>query len=207
MAKKIYLTRHGQTDFNKKGIVQGSGIDSDLNDTGRAQAEAFFRVYQKVPFDKLYVSALKRTHQSMRGFLEKPVPVTILPELNEISWGKQEGIMVNEERNVYYQQMIHCWQAGDTGMAIEGGESPEQVAIRMKRALQHILSNTSEKNVLICMHGRAMRIMLTVMLNYPLRCMDMFKHSNLCLYVLTYTGSMFVVDRYNDTSHLPASQG
>ncbi|NDE62419.1 MAG: histidine phosphatase family protein, partial [Cyclobacteriaceae bacterium] len=41
--KKIYLVRHGQTDYNLQGVVQGSGIDAPINATGRAQAEAFFR--------------------------------------------------------------------------------------------------------------------------------------------------------------------
>ena len=40
--KTIYLIRHGETDFNRQGIVQGSGVDSDLNELGLAQAEAFF---------------------------------------------------------------------------------------------------------------------------------------------------------------------
>ena len=65
MIKKIYLTRHGQTDYNLKGVVQGSGIDADLNATGRAQANAFYQAYKDHPFDKLYVSGLKRTFQSM----------------------------------------------------------------------------------------------------------------------------------------------
>ncbi|EJF08716.1 histidine phosphatase family protein, partial [Pontibacter sp. BAB1700] len=33
--KKIYLIRHGQTDFNLQGIVQGSGVDASLNELGR----------------------------------------------------------------------------------------------------------------------------------------------------------------------------
>jgi probable phosphoglycerate mutase len=57
--KTIYLIRHGETDFNRQGIVQGSGVDSDLNELGRAQAEAFFQSYQNVNFDKVYTSALK----------------------------------------------------------------------------------------------------------------------------------------------------
>ena len=202
MTKKIYLTRHGQTDFNRMGIVQGSGIDSDLNELGRAQANAFFKTYQNVPFDRLYVSGLKRTHQSMHGFLEKPVPHKELHDLNEISWGNREGIPVDEEGNAYYKNMIRSWQEGKTDVAIEGGENPQQVALRMKRALRHILDQEHERQILICIHGRAMRVMLTVMLNYPLHSMDLFEHSNLCLYQLTYTGSMFILDRYNDTNHL-----
>lgn len=42
--KKIYIIRHGQTDFNLKGIVQGSGVDSSLNDFGVAQSRAFLKL-------------------------------------------------------------------------------------------------------------------------------------------------------------------
>lgn len=202
MIKKIYLTRHGQTDFNKKGIVQGSGIDSDLNDLGRAQANAFYSAYGDVSFDKVYVSALKRTHQSVQQFIDKPLPYEQLADLNEISWGDREGVPVDAEGDAYYHAMLKSWQQGNVDVGIEGGESPVQVAERMKNALTHVLSQSAEKNILICMHGRAMRVMLAVMLNYPLKCMDMFQHTNLCLYELSYTGGMFSVDRYNDTSHL-----
>lgn len=202
MTKKIYITRHGQTDFNKKGIVQGSGVDSDLNETGRAQAAAFYKEYGDYPFDKLYVTALKRTHQSMQGFIDSGMPMEILPELNEISWGVREGIPVDEEGNRYYLNMIKGWQEGNTDMAIEGGESPEEVAARLREGMAKIMANSDEKEVLICMHGRSMRVLMTVLLNYPLKCMDLFEHKNLGLYVVEYTGSMFKLLKYNDTSHL-----
>jgi broad specificity phosphatase PhoE len=64
--KSIYLIRHGETDFNRRGVVQGSGVDSLLNEWGEAQAAAFFNAYQHVPFDKIYTSDLKRTHQVIR---------------------------------------------------------------------------------------------------------------------------------------------
>lgn len=202
MTKKIYITRHGQTDYNRKGVVQGSGIDADLNETGQAQAAAFYSRFKDHPFDKLYVSALKRTHQSMKGFIDAGLKTEILPELNEISWGVREGIPVDEEGNRYYQNMIKDWQAGKTEMAIEGGESPIEVAERLKLGVQKIMSATDEKEVLICMHGRSMRVLMTVLLNYPLNCMDLFHHKNLGLYVLEYTDTMFKLVRYNDTSHL-----
>ena len=40
--KTLYIVRHGQTDLNKKGIVQGRGRDTDLNKEGRRQADMFF---------------------------------------------------------------------------------------------------------------------------------------------------------------------
>jgi probable phosphoglycerate mutase len=44
--KLIYIIRHGETDFNKLGIVQGSGIDSDLNPRGVQQAANFYAFYK-----------------------------------------------------------------------------------------------------------------------------------------------------------------
>nr|HAD52338.1 histidine phosphatase family protein [Algoriphagus sp.] len=69
--KKIYLVRHGQTDFNLRGVVQGSGIDAPINDTGRAQAKAFFEAYQNIAFDQVYHTALIRTRQSIESFISK----------------------------------------------------------------------------------------------------------------------------------------
>jgi broad specificity phosphatase PhoE len=84
--KTIYLIRHGETDYNRRGVVQGSGVDSDLNEMGRAQAMAFFQAYQHVPFQKIYISGLKRTYQTVESFIELGMPYEKLTGLNEISW-------------------------------------------------------------------------------------------------------------------------
>lgn len=199
--KKIYLIRHGQTDFNLKGIVQGSGIDSSLNATGRAQAQAFYLNYKHVPFDKVYTSALNRSIESVQHFIDDGLKHKALSGLNEINWGTREGVEITPEEDAYYHSVIKAWQDGQTDLEIEGGESPIQVKERQKKALQHIL-NSDEETILICMHGRAIRILLCLMLNYPLRCMDLFEHHNLGLYKLTYTGSMFCLDDYNNIQHL-----
>ena len=194
--------RHGQTDLNLRGIVQGSGVDSSLNDTGRAQAAAFYDMYKHVPFDKVYTSALKRTKESVARFIDAGLPTEALPGLNEISWGKKEGEPITPEEDKYYHHMLSEWQNGNTSLRIEGGESPDEVIQRMKPAVDHILKQENERNVLVCMHGRAIRILLCYLLNYPLKSMDMFEHENSCLYILNYTGSMFNVELYNNVTHL-----
>ncbi|MCU0382903.1 MAG: histidine phosphatase family protein, partial [Cyclobacteriaceae bacterium] len=130
--KKIYLIRHGQTDFNLRNIVQGSGVDSSLNDTGRAQADAFYRAYKHVPFQAVYTSALRRTTESVKGFIDAGIRHQSLKGLNEISWGKKEGQPITPEEDAYYHHMLKQWQEGKTDLRIEGGESPEEVVERMK---------------------------------------------------------------------------
>ena len=177
-------------------------MDSDLNDNGRAQAQAFFNHYKDVPFDKVYTSTLKRTRQTVQGFLDLGIPSEALSGLNEISWGTKEGFKITPDEDQYYHYMLQQWQVGNTTLRIEGGESPDDVVVRMKPAIDHIMSKTAEKTILVCMHGRAIRIILCMLLNRPLKSMDMFEHENLCLYLLQHTADGFKIELHNDVSHL-----
>ncbi|MCR5889232.1 histidine phosphatase family protein [Hymenobacter sp. J193] len=200
--KKIYLIRHGQTDFNVQGIVQGSGVDSDLNAAGRRQATQFFAAYQHVPFAKVYTSGLRRTHQSVQGFLELGLPHEQHPGLNEISWGVREGTRITPEEDEEYHYVLQQWRLGNTSLAMLGGESPDEVAARQRPVIDLLVSRPEEETVLVCMHGRAMRVLLCQLLGYPLSQMDSFEHHNLCLYKLHYTGSLFTVRSFLDLRHL-----
>lgn len=206
ISKKIYLIRHAETDLNREGIVQGSGVDASINDFGRKQANKFYAKYKLIPFDKVYTSKLKRSIQTVEKFINNGIPHQSLIGLNEINWGIGEGMPFNSKADKYYYSVISKWQSGETDFPIEGGESPEDVMARQKPALEEILSNGNDQNILICMHGRAMRVFLCLMLNYPLSLMDVFQHNNLCLYILNYTGSIFTIETFNDTSHLNSLQ-
>ncbi|MDA0314442.1 MAG: histidine phosphatase family protein [Bacteroidetes bacterium] len=200
--KKIYLLRHGQTDYNLQGIVQGSGIDAPINAMGSAQAAAFFEAYSTISFDQLYHSALIRTKQSIQGFIDLGIPVEVLPELNEISWGEYEGTPMTPKEGEYYRMMLHQWQQGNLDYAMAGGESPNSVAERLNRAIQQIIHGPGN-TILVCMHGRAMRIFLSLICQTPLKDMDQYEHGNLCLYLLQQEEEGgFVLLNQNDQDHL-----
>ncbi|MEL7146198.1 MAG: histidine phosphatase family protein [Bacteroidota bacterium] len=201
-SKNLFIVRHGQTDYNKKKMVQGSGIDAPLNQEGRAQARCFYQAYRNYPFDKIYVSGLIRTKESVEEFINDGIPYEALEGLNEISWGTQEGLPFNEESHENYLSVTQSWEEGNLDLRVGGGETPTEVMKRQQAAFQQIMSATAEKNVLICMHGRAMRVLLCWLLNYPLSNMDKFPHENLCLYKLHWSGSVFTVDSINDQSHI-----
>lgn len=196
------MVRHGQTDYNLKGVVQGSGIDAPLNQNGQMQAKAFFEAYRNVRFEKVFYTGLQRTKQSMQGFLDLGIPNEAVPELNEISWGKYEGVPMTPDENRYYLDMLERWASGDLEYAIEGGESPILVANRLQKGMSHILKQP-ESTILICMHGRAMRVLLSILLGYDLRFMDVFLHQNLGLYVLVRSElGLFRLEKYNCGEHL-----
>lgn len=200
--KNIYIIRHGQTDFNLKGIVQGSGVNASLNAFGQQQAAAFHQHFNQVPFDKVYTSELIRTHESVKDFISEK-PHEVYSELNEISWGVFEGKEVNAADKAVFTQLVDGWKQGDVHKALENGESPFDVAKRQKQFVPYLLERPDEEQVLICMHGRAMRIFLCVLLDLPLTEMDRFPHGNLCLYQLEMepSGKMNLV-KTNATEHL-----
>lgn len=199
-AKKIYLVRHGQTKFNKLGVVQGRGIDASLDETGREQAKMFYEEYKNVPFQKVYISAMKRTYESVSRFIDDGIPYDIEEGLDEISWGDHEGAEASEERNIYFRETVNAWHGGETDLKIEGGESPEDVAARQRPVLDKILS-APEDLILVCMHGRAMRIILCLFLDIPLHQMDQFEHANLGLYVLEVDDAGVKIKYHNSTEH------
>jgi probable phosphoglycerate mutase len=201
-SKKIYLIRHGQTDYNLQNIVQGSGVNSCLNQTGLDQAACFFQKYQQIPFNKVYTSALQRTVQSVQSFIDLGIPHEAHASLNEICWGKKEGKKVQPDDDDEYTRLILDWTSGNLEARIEGGESPGEVAARMDTFIDLMLSRPNEKTILVCMHGRAMRVLLCRLLHYPIQHMDLFEHHNLCLYQIFYTGSMFTIRQHKDISHL-----
>lgn len=199
--KKIYLIRHGETDNNKNKILQGGNTDISLNDVGRKQSTHFYTAYKILPFQKIYTSALKRSIESVEKFIADGIPHTISKELNEISFGIYDGIACSEGRNSLYQKLTKEWENGNLRAKLEGGEHPLEVKSRLEKFITSIISK-EEELILICMHGRAMRIFLTIILNYDLKDMSVFTHTNLGLYIINYTGSIFNIEQFNNTSHL-----
>ncbi|MBK0379478.1 histidine phosphatase family protein [Mucilaginibacter segetis] len=203
--KTLYIVRHGQTDLNKLGIVQGRGRDTDLNDEGRKQARQFFDAYKNVPFDKIYISELKRTQQSIQSFIDWGLPYEKLSGLDELAWGIHEGEPSTPDTKAAFLHIMRHWVEGRLDEKFENGESPNEVKERQLVALNTIMSHPEEKNVLICMHGRAMRLFLCVLTGKPLTEMDNFPHQNLVLYKVTYDGNKFEIVDFNNADHLKHS--
>jgi probable phosphoglycerate mutase len=205
MQKTLYIVRHGQTEYNKLGIIQGRGVDTDLNDEGRKQAQQFYAAYKYVPFDKAYISALKRTKQSIQPFLDGGLPFERLSGLDELAWGIHEGQLPTPENKAAFLQIMRDWLDGNLDSKFEGGESPNEVEIRQREALEVIMSHPEEKTVLVCMHGRAMRLLLCILTGKPLSEMDNFPHQNLVLYKVVYDGQQFAIVDFNNAEHLKQS--
>lgn len=201
--KELYIIRHGQTEHNAKGIVQGRGVNLSLNDKGRRQAEAFYKAYGHIPFEIVYTSSLIRAQESVARFTDKGIPHKAFAELDEISWGDFEGAHSTMESNGEFQNLLARWKAGDIhAKPTPSGESPFELQQRQKRFLEHLL-NTPEQKILIATHGRFIRAFMCTLTGTPLSEMEKFDHVNLCLYkVNLHDDGKFEIELSCEQEHL-----
>lgn len=195
---KLYIIRHAETEYNRRGIIQGSEVDSDINDIGESQANSFYEYYKDIIFDKIYVSDLKRTFQTIRRFTENGSSYEKLKEFNEISWGVNQGKSDDLED---YSKLIDTWLAGNLDNKFEEGESPNEMSIRLIKGFNKVLDDDYD-TVLLCIHGRALRILLSKIIDNDLTKMDKYVHSNTGLYILEYKNYKYEILGSNLRDHL-----
>jgi probable phosphoglycerate mutase len=200
--KEIYCIRHGQTEFNALGIVQGSGVDTDLNDKGRAQAQAFYNFYQHIDFDVVLVSTLKRTYQTVEQFIQKGIPHERFAHIDECSWGIHEGQPSSPEMHAKYKWLAEEWTTGDLNARLEGGESALDLKKRLIPFLE-LLRDRPERKILMCAHGRIIRAFISLIKTGDVRHMEYIPHRNTGLYKIVYDLDAFSVILENDARHLP----
>ena len=195
---KLYIIRHAETEYNRKGIIQGSEVDSDINDVGESQANSFYEYYKDINFDKIYVSDLKRTFQTIRRFTENGSSYEKLKEFNEISWGVNQG---KSDGLGDYARLIDTWLAGNLDNKFEEGESPNEMSVRLVKGFNKVLDDDHD-TVLLCIHGRALRILLSKIIDNDLTKMDKYVHSNTGLYILEYKNGKYEILGSNLRDHL-----
>ncbi len=182
-------------------MVQGRGVNASLNSNGIEQATKVGEHLSLINFDSVFTSELIRTKETVGQFKLNGTPVSSHDGFDEISWGNQEGKVASYDAKNLYADTVNGWRRGELNLNVGGGESPLEVMARQKDAMKTVLDSDSE-NTLICMHGRAMRVLLCWILNYPLNYMDGFPHQNCSYYVIEQRLESFYLKAFNQTDHL-----
>ncbi len=151
---KLYVTRHGQTDFNKQDRILGT-TDIDINETGLQQAHELAEKVAGLNVDIMIVSPMKRTQTTAHIVAEKTgLPIITEPRLREWDYGEYETL----------PRFTEGFEESKINFAMrmgKNGESVLQLAHRIYSALDDIIKNYSNKNVLIVCHGGVCRIINT----------------------------------------------
>src|SRR5437868_6464341 len=167
----LYIIRHGETQLNKQGIVQGRGVDAALNAKGHVQAEQFHSAFKEEGFEMVFSSSLRRTHETIAPFVADGLEWEQYPELDEIDWGIFEGKRATRDFKHEYYELLKQWESGVHTARIKNGESPVEVKTRQQKFIR-LWEMRKEEKTLVCMHGRAMRILLAWLVNDDLSTMD-----------------------------------
>ncbi len=199
--KHIYIVRHGETDQNRLGIVQGRGIDSHLNETGLWQAKAFFHHYNSIDFERIYCSSQLRSYQTIQNFVNDTRILHKDERIDEINWGEHEGKAGDEELMLKYDRIIQSWSNGNYHDRADGGESALDLFIRLQGFFID-LHEAEFNTALICTHGRTLRVLICLIKELPLSFMEQIKHQNTGLYQAIYHQGSWDVVLENDCSHL-----
>lgn len=147
---KIYLTRHGETEWNKMDRVQGI-LDSKLTEDGIKMAEILRERSKDIKFDKVYSSDLKRAEDTAKIVAPENKIITT-PYLREIDVGNWSGKYfytlkeADEELYTTYFKEPHKYERPD-------GESLHDVMNRVEKFFEEYILNSEDKNILVVSHG------------------------------------------------------
>ena len=146
---KLYLVRHGQTEKNKYGLVQGQ-TEADLSLKGIEDAKKLQNLISSLNIDVVISSPLRRAIDTARIITDNKYPINIDDRIIERNWGMCEGVSIE---NV---DTVECWN-----FYINTCENKiEKVQDFMKRLsefLEDIRIKYSDKNVLVVTHSAVLR--------------------------------------------------
>lgn len=138
----LYLVRHGETEENVAGILQGIS-PGNLTERGREQARQLRTALQGIPFDALFVSDLRRTMQTAEILnAQRHLPLTPEPLLRERDWGEYTGMRIADIHTRDFPPSV---------------ESVESLFRRAASFLNGILQTHDGKTVLAVSHGLFLR--------------------------------------------------
>ena len=155
---RIYLARHGQTDWNVQQRLQGSA-DIPLNAVGRDQARALGRFMEDIPIAAVYCSPLRRSRETADIPRDRGA-VTELRELAGRRFGSLEGQSIADpaaRRTIDARR----WDPADS---LDGGETLATFEARVRRAIDVIRTSHPTGNVLVIGHGGTNQMILRVLL-------------------------------------------
>ena len=201
MAFKIYLVRHGTTEYGVKEYTTGHK-DIPLNEIGREQAHATAEYLKDKGISKIFSSSLSRASETAKIIsLKLDLPVKEYDELMEQTAGNLDGVPFTKFYDTFkkvgdFEQMI---------VQAEGEPSKEFKERVWSKFLEIIQKNDDHENILIVTHGGVCRLILLTILESNLGAG--FYQGNCCINIIEYDNERddkfdFIIALVNYTDHL-----
>lgn len=145
---KLFIVRHGKTDWNEQGLVQG-WTDIPLNETGVNDAENLAKTFDKSLIDICLCSTLKRARQTAQILVDNE-KIKYGETLKERKFGSFEG------KKIIFDDIKLLWDY-KLNYSEDGVESLRECLQRAENVLKKIKENYDGKTVLLVTHGGFMK--------------------------------------------------
>ncbi len=209
---KVYLIRHGKTQWNLESRYQGANGDSPLLKDSYREIELLASSLQRIPFEHAYASPLKRariTAQALLNHLNPEIPLTIDSRLKEFNLGKMEGMHFEDVAAKWPEVLKNFRHHPDKyDESLVEGESFLEVIARFRAAIEEYCRQYPNGNILVISHGAALNAAINALIGTPLAHLkDRGGLSNTSTTILnTNDGRHFELEKWNDTSYLHKSK-
>ena len=165
----LYIVRHGETEWNKMGKMQGK-TDISLSEDGRKLAQKTADGLKNVKFDYIFSSPLERAYKTaciIRG--SRDTEIVKDERLIEIGFGLYEGTVVEERKG----RIVQLFVDSENYVAEKNAESYESLLTRTKEFLEDVLFPIEEKEpdatILISGHGALNKALFLHLLHKQLK--------------------------------------
>jgi len=199
----LILIRHGLTDYNAEGRIQGQ-LDTALTPQGHAQAKmAADYVVKHYNIDAIYSSDLSRTMDTAAPLAELTgLPVTPCEQLRELHLGLWQGLLYSEGE-ARFPETARMRKLNPSLVHYDGGESYPDLAHRAQEAISRIVAENEGKTVAVVSHGGTIRALLCVWHGIPIsRVYETPSVPNTAINVVTYDQGKFTIVKEHCTDHL-----
>lgn len=195
---KIFLCRHGRTQHNENGVVQGHK-DIELNEKGERQAEKLGKYLEKEGIDHIYSSPLVRAKKTAETISEiVDVDFEALENLKEVDQGVYEGKSSRKMMEDMWNAEVknHLW-------APENGESMEDTRKRAMEIFESLEESHEGENIAIIAHGGFNKTALLGVLGHSSKNFNRVKQDNCCVNIISSSKDFdWVLESMNYTDHL-----
>ena len=201
---RVILIRHGETQWNREGRVQGYHADSPLTETGRGQARALAERLARERVDALYASDTGRTRGTASP-IGAATGLRVIHDagLRERNYGAFEGRTFTEvERD--FPAEYGRFRTRDPHYVPPGGESAAQFRDRVMAALERIAAGAAGERVAVVTHGGVLGIAYRHAMGIPLDARRSYSLANASLNHFLYADTRWLLEAWCDVAHLPA---
>jgi len=201
MSTRICIIRHGETDWNQEGRIQGQ-IDISLNDTGKAQALAMAFNAAHHRFSAIYSSDLKRTMETARALAEREGHEVIPMEgLRERHYGIFQNVTKHEAGDLYPE--AHALYINrDLNYNFETGESLLGFADRVMNTFDWLARHHQNELIAVATHAGVLDVIRRIATEKPLQEPRDFHIPNCALNWFHHDGKGWHLEAWDDHHYL-----